>query len=36
MSIKDKDDFRPLDLDDELVRAAIQDTLGRKLSDEEI
>ena len=36
MSIKDKDDFRPLDLDDELVRAAIQDTLGRELSDEEI
>tara|TARA_B110000008_G_scaffold272694_1_gene305798 strand:- start:929 stop:2590 length:1662 start_codon:yes stop_codon:yes gene_type:complete len=36
MSNNKKDDFNPIDLDDELVRAAIQDTLGRQLSDEEI
>jgi len=29
-------DFNPIDLDDELIRAAIQDTIGRELSDDEI
>ena len=36
MSNNKNNDFNPIDLDDELIRAAMQDTIGRELSDDEI